>query len=333
VAKGSIDTAPATNASQYMTPQQQQFAQQNQNTGYSNMIQDNPPPYPGAQSGGMQSPAPSSGSNSGNSGNSGAWSGIDPRLVQIYQSHGIMNPGARGAGFTDAAYWNDVGPSQYNRLAADLEGRGTDAPGPGDQGNTSGGGNYSGGNYSGGSSGFGGDLGSLISQMMGMFQNNQYQNQQPQYQNQPQSAPQYNPNYQGPNKGYVTNYAPGYTQNQNPNAPPGTNIATSAASGIQPSYYTTYGGGSTFGIPGVTLPNQPSKLVWDTGNRNQGSYLMSQLNPTNPYGGGSPYGQSNQPGSSGGGNWGGGIQPWGSSSPFSQNRNTMSSPGPTSFGQ
>lgn len=74
------------------------------------------------------------------------WQGIDPRLVQLYQSHGIMTPGAAGSGFTDANYWNTNainnagGDWNYvlNRLGSDLSGTGPDAPGPGDAGNKSG---------------------------------------------------------------------------------------------------------------------------------------------------------------------------------------------------
>ena len=83
------------------------------------------------------------------------WAGIDPRLADLYKSHGIQTPGAAGSGFTDAAYWNKTlnggagGDWNYisNRLGADLEGRGTDQPGPGDTGNMSGGGFTSGGAF------------------------------------------------------------------------------------------------------------------------------------------------------------------------------------------
>jgi hypothetical protein len=75
------------------------------------------------------------------------WAGIDPRLAQLYQSHGIKQPGAAGSGFTDAAYWNNTlnngagGDWNYinNRLGSDLSGNGPDTPGPGDSGNKSGG--------------------------------------------------------------------------------------------------------------------------------------------------------------------------------------------------
>lgn len=67
---------------------------------------------------------------------------MDPRLAQLYASKGIT-PGGSGAGFTDWQYWNDkikTGDADYflNRLSADLAGNGTDQPGPGDAGNTSG---------------------------------------------------------------------------------------------------------------------------------------------------------------------------------------------------
>lgn len=63
-----------------------------------------------------------------------AWNGIDPRLAQLYQQHGITTPGARGSGFQDAAYWNDLinktGDWGYvsGRLGSDLSGSGPDAP-------------------------------------------------------------------------------------------------------------------------------------------------------------------------------------------------------------
>lgn len=77
--------------------------------------------------------------------NPDAWKGIDPRLTQLYQEHGVMTPGAAGSGFKDANYWNTTamqnagGDFNYikGRLSADLEGRGTDTPGSGDVGNMS----------------------------------------------------------------------------------------------------------------------------------------------------------------------------------------------------
>ncbi|SRR5712692_1650942 len=71
-----------------------------------------------------------------------AWQGIDPRLANLYQQHGIMTPGAAGSGFGDASYWNSKIGNDWNyinnRLGADLSGTGTDQPGPGDVGNLSG---------------------------------------------------------------------------------------------------------------------------------------------------------------------------------------------------
>jgi hypothetical protein len=106
--------------------------------GYQNpgtQQDDFPNGYP--DPGGGYTPMPPT-DNPNSSGPSGdVWAGINPQLVQIYQSMGIQNPGQRGAGFTDAAYWNDK-PDQWQRLRADLAGNGPDEPGPGDVGNTSG---------------------------------------------------------------------------------------------------------------------------------------------------------------------------------------------------
>ncbi|SRR5712692_1718510 len=83
------------------------------------------------QAGGMNQPQ-----------NQQAWQGIDPRLANLYQQHGIMTPGAAGSGFGDASYWNSKIGNDWdyinNRLGADLSGTGTDQPGPGDVGNLSG---------------------------------------------------------------------------------------------------------------------------------------------------------------------------------------------------
>lgn len=53
--------------------------------------------------------------------------GIDPALAAIYQNAGVT-PAGRGTGFADWQYWQDVGPSQYNRLTNDIAGTGTDQP-------------------------------------------------------------------------------------------------------------------------------------------------------------------------------------------------------------
>jgi hypothetical protein len=53
--------------------------------------------------------------------------GIDPNLWAIYQKAGVQ-PQGRGTGFADWQYWQDAGPSQYARLAADLAGTGSDQP-------------------------------------------------------------------------------------------------------------------------------------------------------------------------------------------------------------
>jgi len=51
--------------------------------------------------------------------------GIDPNLWKIYQDAG-QDPAGRGTGFADWQYWQGVGPSQYDRLAKDIAGTGTD---------------------------------------------------------------------------------------------------------------------------------------------------------------------------------------------------------------
>lgn len=52
---------------------------------------------------------------------------MDPALKNIY-TQGGLTPAGRGTGFADWQYWQDVGPSQYNRLAADIAGTGSDQP-------------------------------------------------------------------------------------------------------------------------------------------------------------------------------------------------------------
>ena len=120
-------------------------AQQSQNTGWTGGI--NMGSGLGGQQQGMQLQDSRTIGNQQEPGwqapNQQAWQGIDPRLANLYQAHGIMTPGARGSGFSDAAYWNDkVGSAGWdyisNRLGADLGGTGTDQPGPGDVGNLSG---------------------------------------------------------------------------------------------------------------------------------------------------------------------------------------------------
>jgi hypothetical protein len=54
--------------------------------------------------------------------------GMDPALAAIYQGSGLDPSSTRGTGFADWQYWQDVGPSQYARLAADIAGKGSDAP-------------------------------------------------------------------------------------------------------------------------------------------------------------------------------------------------------------
>jgi hypothetical protein len=52
---------------------------------------------------------------------------MDPALWNIYQNSGLT-PGGQGQGFADWQYWQNVGPSQYGRLAADIAGTGRDQP-------------------------------------------------------------------------------------------------------------------------------------------------------------------------------------------------------------
>lgn len=85
---------------------------------------------------------------------SNPWAAYDPRFQQLYAQYGVTTPGARGSGFTDVGYWNDVlngaagGDWGYisGRLGADLAGTGTDARG-GDSGGGGGGYNYGAFNY------------------------------------------------------------------------------------------------------------------------------------------------------------------------------------------
>lgn len=53
------------------------------------------------------------------------YAGMDPALKQIYLNSG-QTPEGRGTGFADWQYWQGVGPSQYNRLASDIAGTGSD---------------------------------------------------------------------------------------------------------------------------------------------------------------------------------------------------------------
>lgn len=56
------------------------------------------------------------------------YANMDPNLRQIYTETG-MTPAGSGTGFADWNYWqNTAGPSQYNRLRADIMGTGTDQP-------------------------------------------------------------------------------------------------------------------------------------------------------------------------------------------------------------
>lgn len=95
---------------------------------------DQPPP---TQQPAPQAPPPSSGP-----------AGIDPKLLQIYQSGGLT-PAGRGSGFADWQYWQDK-PSQWGRLTADIAGTGTDNPeGTPGQGAWSSSGGGGGGNFGG----------------------------------------------------------------------------------------------------------------------------------------------------------------------------------------
>ncbi len=51
--------------------------------------------------------------------------GIDPTLASIYTQGGLA-PAGEGSGFADWQYWQQKGPSQYDRLKADIAGTGTD---------------------------------------------------------------------------------------------------------------------------------------------------------------------------------------------------------------
>lgn len=72
-------------------------------------------------------------------------------VIALYNKYGVT-PGGPGSGFTDLDYWsgqamqNAGGDQQYilNRLEKNLQGQGTDAPGPSDQQNISGTGNGTG---------------------------------------------------------------------------------------------------------------------------------------------------------------------------------------------
>lgn len=73
--------------------------------------------------------------------------GVDANNPTTQQILGLLKqagvqPGGRGAGFTDVAYWTDH-PDQLSRLAADLQGTGPDQPGPDGVGKGSGGGGSS----------------------------------------------------------------------------------------------------------------------------------------------------------------------------------------------
>lgn len=53
--------------------------------------------------------------------------GMDPALWNVYKGSGLT-PGGAGSGFADWQYWQNVGPSQYDRLKADIAGTGRDQP-------------------------------------------------------------------------------------------------------------------------------------------------------------------------------------------------------------
>lgn len=55
--------------------------------------------------------------------------GMDPNLWKVYQNSGLTPSDQSGTGFADWNYWqNNAGPSQYDRLAADIAGTGSDQP-------------------------------------------------------------------------------------------------------------------------------------------------------------------------------------------------------------
>lgn len=132
---GSLGYAPSNNFDQVnqQNSSQPSFSANNQSNPYAPTSSYNSPAKPVANSG-MPT---SAGNGTALDAAANGWSGINPQLQQVYQQNGVYNPGAAGSGFKDAAYWNDK-PSQWGRLALDLQGKGPDQPGPGDTGNMSG---------------------------------------------------------------------------------------------------------------------------------------------------------------------------------------------------
>ncbi len=54
--------------------------------------------------------------------------GMDPALWNVYKDSGLTPSNDSGTGFADWQYWQKVGPSQYDRLKADIAGTGRDQP-------------------------------------------------------------------------------------------------------------------------------------------------------------------------------------------------------------
>jgi hypothetical protein len=80
----------------------------------------------GPYSGGPQSPFPTAAPAASTASGGAMSAGMDPALAAIYQKGGLT-PGGAGTGFADWQYWQDK-PSQWNRLASDIAGTGTDQP-------------------------------------------------------------------------------------------------------------------------------------------------------------------------------------------------------------
>jgi hypothetical protein len=59
---------------------------------------------------------------------SGMPAGMDPALWNVYKDSGLTPSNDSGTGFADWQYWQKVGPSQYDRLKADIAGTGRDQP-------------------------------------------------------------------------------------------------------------------------------------------------------------------------------------------------------------
>lgn len=199
------------------------------------------------------------------------WAGINPQLAAIYKAHGINTPGAAGMGFTDAAYWNDK-PSQWDRLAADLEGRGSDQPGPGDVGNKSGQGQ----NQNGGQ---GNDLFSRLASMFGMGgagarPYNQY-------------AGKFNANNQPIQQGFRS-----YPNSNNSMMTPTSTNGTAIGTQYSPSMASPMSSGMSSGMPSQSGMAKP-RYNWSGMNTGNNPSMNSNMN-SSPMGAPSFYKPYNQ---------------------------------------